>query len=197
MFLKGSVLAHNLPSNMKRLLPRDVWVYVYKHIEKYTAAPKPWIQLGSGDHNKLYTAKPCLWLLSMNATYSKEILVLSVWCFQVLHIVCVFLSVRHLWFWKSMPVWANEKSSRPFDLWNSRHQKCQVCETDVKERLRWIGEGREPVGWTHFNLNAAEVSVTQQLVCGYRTDWASTSLNCLCRERELLHSWAGQLEDLQ
>ncbi len=34
------------------------------------------------------------------------------------------------------------------------------------------------------NLNAAEVSMTQRLVCGYHTDWASTFLSCLCRDRE-------------
>lgn len=62
-------------------------------------------------------------------------------------------------------------------------------ETEVK--------GWEPVDWTHSNLNAAEVSMTQLLVCGYHTAWASTILSCLRREGELLHSWAGQPEDLR
>lgn len=73
------------------------------------------------------------------------------------------------------------KGSQPHILWNSRHPECQVCEADVKNRLRWMGEGCEPVGWTHSNLNTAEVSVTQRLVCGYHTDWAPTFVSCLCR----------------
>lgn len=67
---------------------------------------------------------------------------------------------------------------------NQQTLKCQVCQTDVKERLRWMGEGREPAAWTHSNLNAAEVSVTRRLVCGYQTDRASTFLSCLCRQRQ-------------
>lgn len=50
---------------------------------------------------------------------------------------------------------------------------------------------REPI----LTLNAAEVSVTRWLVCGYRTDWASMFLSCPCRATELLHSCAGQPEE--
>lgn len=57
-----------------------------------------------------------------------------------------------------------------------------------------MGEGQEPAGWTHSNLNAAEVSMTQQWVCGYHTGWASMFLSCLCRgtESRSIHGLDGQ-----
>lgn len=59
-------------------------------------------------------------------------------------------------------------SYRSFDF----HCKCQVCKGETEVR----GEG--PDAWTHSNLNAAEVSVTRWLVCGYRTDWDPMFLGC-------------------
>lgn len=75
-----------------------------------------------------------------------------------------------------------------------------ACETADTLSVRFVRRmfrrdwGNRWGGWTHSNLNAAEVSMTQRSVCGYHTGWASRFLSCLCRDRELLHSWAGQPE---
>lgn len=63
-----------------------------------------------------------------------------------------------------------KKSSPPAH--QVKRRTLRMFETNLKRGRRWMGEGggESFVGWTRSNLNAAEVSMTQQPVCGYHTD---------------------------